>query len=242
MYKKSSLNKLLNLIHKITNEESNKWFTVKLIDQLASKVIDKRINSIYELNVKRILNKQANQFYKDFPLNSIKKVLIEDFISMENARREDNFELFCLSCHQQIENIVNLIFEEKNLKEWMMNHQDDLTPVKIIDKENDEKKILAVRDIVFSWDKKAQNPNRARYSYYEKLTVVVYIYYSKHFTFMRDSLHSINSLRNEVHRGTVPTKAQLEKKEKILPKSANYYFIFTGLLANFIAKIEQNYN
>ena len=48
-------------------------------------------------------------FYKDFNLPSINDELCNDYVRMEQYRREDNFEEFCMAMFQQIELIVNTL-------------------------------------------------------------------------------------------------------------------------------------
>lgn len=76
---------------------------------------DDRISHIYEYCIEEVIKKQANEFYNDFPISSIKDILIEDFIRMEFFRRKDNFGDFCLSLYQQIECITNKLCEDRQL-------------------------------------------------------------------------------------------------------------------------------
>ena len=106
--------KLTSTIDKITRlTQQNAEFDMELRKQLnvasANSVLseDERINQIYEYCIEEIIRKQANEFYTDFPLQSIKDTLIGDFIRMESFRRKDNFGDFCLSLYQQIECITS---------------------------------------------------------------------------------------------------------------------------------------
>ena len=101
--------KLISTINKITRlTQQNAEFDMELRKQLnvasANSVLsdDERINEIYEYCIEKIIKQQANEFYEDFPLQSIKDILIGDYIRMESFRRKDNFGDFCLSLYQQI--------------------------------------------------------------------------------------------------------------------------------------------
>lgn len=76
---------------------------------------DERLNQIYEYCIEKIIRKQAEDFYKDFPITSIVSTLIDDYVRMESFRRKDNFGDFCLALYQQIENITNKICESSVL-------------------------------------------------------------------------------------------------------------------------------
>ena len=65
------------------------------------------INEIYELCIEQIMRKQGEEFYADFPIESLRPQLIEDYNRMEHFRRKDDFYDFCLAMYQQIENITN---------------------------------------------------------------------------------------------------------------------------------------
>ena len=60
---------------------------------------DERIGQIYEYCIEKIIRKQAEEFYKDFPLKTIVPNLIEDFVRKEFFRRKDCFGDFCLSLY-----------------------------------------------------------------------------------------------------------------------------------------------
>ena len=78
---------------------------------------DDRLNQIYEYCIEEIIRKQAEDFYKEFPVTSIVSTLIDDYVRMESFRRKDNFGDFCLALYQQIENITNKICESSVLAE-----------------------------------------------------------------------------------------------------------------------------
>ena len=112
----------MSTIDKITRlTQQNAEFDMELRKRLnvasANSVLsdDERINEIYEYCIEKIIRQQAIEFYTDFPLQSIKDILIGDFIRMESFRRKDNFGDFCLSLYQQIECMTNRLCEKKEL-------------------------------------------------------------------------------------------------------------------------------
>ena len=74
-----------------------------------------KIDSIYELCVEKVLQEQAEQFYKDFPIEDIKDTLVHDYVRMEGFHRKDNFGDFCLALYQQIEGITNYLCNDSRL-------------------------------------------------------------------------------------------------------------------------------
>ena len=112
----------MSTIDKITRlTQQNTEFDMELRKRLnvasANSVLseDERINQIYEYCIEKIIKQQADEFYADFPLQSIKDILIGDFVRMESFRRKDNFGDFCLSLYQQIECMTNKLCEKKEL-------------------------------------------------------------------------------------------------------------------------------
>ena len=47
---------------------------------------DDRLNQIYEYCIEEIIRKQAEDFYKEFPVTSIVSTLIDDYVRMESFR------------------------------------------------------------------------------------------------------------------------------------------------------------
>ena len=118
----------MSTIDKITRlTQQNAEFDMELRKRLnvasANSVLldDERINEIYEYCIEKIIRQQANEFYEDFPLQSIKDILIGDYIRMESFRRKDNFGDFCLSLYQQIECMTNRLCEKKELSDITEN-------------------------------------------------------------------------------------------------------------------------
>jgi len=139
------LEALLNFIEKLGKEPGNKWF----IEQLQKKygrvpeipVISSgpKIDEIYEYCIEKVIQAQADDFYKDFPIQSIISDLKQDYRRMEGFHRRDNFGDFCLSIYQQIENICNY-FCQSELEKICKGMWDEPSYVKSYD-ENSQKTI-----------------------------------------------------------------------------------------------------
>ena len=124
---KQDLVKLLDFIIEISSTPNNNWFRKELVNKLVPLTASKsrnnpEISEIHEYCIKKILQDQAKMFYKDFNLPSINDELCNDFVRMEQYRREDNFEEFCMAMFQQIEQIVNALFDSK-MKEYIINNK-----------------------------------------------------------------------------------------------------------------------
>lgn len=145
---REQLEALLKFIDKLCKEGSNEWFIEQLRSRYAgvgfistdtqSSIVNQKVDYIYEYCIERIVRKQADEFYQNFPIKGIVPILKEDYVRMELFHRKDNFGDFCLALYQQIENITNKMCERKDLNEiaqamWpypayvMTNKYNDLT-------------------------------------------------------------------------------------------------------------------
>ena len=122
MKDRDKLKKLVQIIGDLLKVEGNEWLMdeiMKTIGETSSvEEIAKHsvIQNIHEYCVEQKIQKQATEFYKSFPIQEIKEQLIQDYKKMEHERRRDDFEGFCLSMFQQIEAIVNFLFESELIK------------------------------------------------------------------------------------------------------------------------------
>ena len=113
---KSTLDKIVRLTQQNAEFYKSLRDALKLSNPADNGIIsDERLNQIYEYCIEKILRKQAEEFYKDFPITSIVQTLVEDFVRMESFRRKDAFGDFCVSLYQQIENITNKLCESRQL-------------------------------------------------------------------------------------------------------------------------------
>jgi hypothetical protein len=122
MKDRDKLKKLVQIVGDLLKFEGNEW----LIDELLKTIGESSpveeiakhsvIQNIHEYCIEEKIKKHAAEFYKSFPIQEIKDQLIQDYKKMEHERRRDDFEGFCLSMFQQIEAIVNFLFESDSIK------------------------------------------------------------------------------------------------------------------------------
>ena len=256
--------KLMSTIDKITRlTQQNAEFDMELRKQLkvasANSVLseDERINQIYEYCIEEIIRKQANEFYKDFPLQSIKDTLIGDFVRMESFRRKDNFGDFCLALYQQIECMTNRLCEKKELSditEKMWGYPAYLKVEKgkelsIYNRSGDYTiASLLFRDKTNAFEK-SRKSLQTQYAI-DKIRIIVYFLGYK--AMMKGSdydsfieitllLNDIYQCRNMNHRGNSQNQWEKETFARIIPLKSLYYFKFLGVLAQYVEYIKEGW-
>lgn len=253
----------MSTIDKITRlTQQNAEFDMELRKQLnvasANSVLseDERINQIYEYCIEEIIRKQANEFYTDFPLQSIKDTLIGDFIRMESFRRKDNFGDFCLSLYQQIECITNKLCEKKDLSDITEKMWGQPAYLKI---EKDKEPSIysrsgdyTIASLLFGKTnafEKSRKSLQAQYAI-DKIRTIVYFlgYKAKMKNSDFDSFLEITSLLNDIyqcrnmnHRGNTQNQWEKNTYDKIIPLKSLYYFKFLGVLAQYVEYIKEGW-
>ena len=254
----------MSTIDKITRlTQQNAEFDMELRKQLkvasANSVLseDERINQIYEYCIEEIIRKQANEFYKDFPLLSIKDTLIGDFVRMESFRRKDNFGDFCLALYQQIECMTNRLCEKKELSditEKMWGYPAYLKVEKgkelsIYNRSGDYTiASLLFRDKTNAFEK-SRKSLQTQYAI-DKIRIIVYFLGYK--AMMKGSdydsfieitllLNDIYQCRNMNHRGNSQNEWERETFARIIPLKSLYYFKFLGVLAQYVEYIKEGW-
>ncbi len=227
----------------------------------SSVIDDERLNQIYEYCIEKIIRKQAEDFYKDFPIPTIVQTLVNDYIRMETFRRKDNFGDFCLALYQQIENIANKICESSVLAEVTDKMWGHLAYVKTPEgqQEPDIKDRTGKTDIanlIFYGTSKSGLPNAVEKSKKtlqnqyasDKIRIIVYFYgfgtklRNSDFDSFREItglLNDIYQCRNMNHRGNTLTTWEEETLNRIIPMMSLYYFKFLGCLAQFVSFIKK---
>lgn len=254
----------MSTIDKITRlTQQNAEFDMELRKQLkvasANSVLseDERINQIYEYCIEEIIRKQANEFYKDFPLLSIKDTLIGDFVRMESFRRKDNFGDFCLALYQQIECMTNRLCEKKELSditEKMWGYPAYLKVEKgkelsIYNRSGDYTiASLLFRDKTNAFEK-SRKSLQTQYAI-DKIRIIVYFLGYK--AMMKGSdydsfieitllLNDIYQCRNMNHHGNSQNQWEKETFARIIPLKSLYYFKFLGVLAQYVEYIKEGW-
>ena len=223
---------------------------------------DERIGQIYEYCIEKIIRKQAEEFYKDFPLKAIVPSLIDDFVRMESFRRKDCFGDFCLSLYQQIEAMTNKICENKELAEitekmWGFPAYVKTQQGSVISISNRSESNYNIAMLVFPGQNKSTgrpySVEKSRVSLQaqyagDKMRIVVY--FLGYRAMMKSSdydsyveltglLNDIYQCRNMNHRGNTLNQWEKETQERILPLKSFYYFKFMGVLAQYVDYIKK---
>ena len=224
---------------------------------------DERINDIYEYCIEDIIKKQATEFYADFPLQTIKDLLIGDYIRMESFRRKDNFEDFCLSLYQQIECMTNKLCENKDLSditEIMWGHPAYLKIEKgkdtsIYNRGGD----YTIASLLFPGNNKQSGNTNAfvksrislqtQYAMDKIRTIVYFLGYKAmmksgdydSFVEITSLLNDIYQCRNMNHRGNSQNQWEKETFDRIFPLKSLYYFKFLGVLAQYVEYIKEGW-
>lgn len=273
-HSRENLAKLLNLVSQIANEAGNEWLLQELqlkfglANELGLNNTEKSIKKIYELCVKEIIQKQAQNFYYSFKIDAIKTKLEIDFVRMEHFRRDDNFEDFSLALHQQIENIINHLTEKNEKFRTAISSKKDELAYQIYNKTTnvndlfnlyqlivpkepintltlEEIKIVEVKyakkvSVVFSKDIFV-------WEYPLKLRAVLYYFVFKQKIYNYFDFKSLYGIGNDIyqarnlnHRGGFLYPNQKETLNRIEGAKDKYYFKFLGFLETLTTNINDN--
>ena len=237
------------------NTEFDKGLRKRLNIASANTVIsDDKMVQIYEYCIERIIHKQAEEFYSDFPMKSIVPFLISDFARMESFRRKDNFGVFCLSLYQQIECITNKLCENATLTEivdkmWgcaaYISSGKDVNPNLSMRASSN----YSIADLIFGTNKALEKSQSTLQSQFAIDKVKILIYFLGYKAMMKNSdydsykeittlLSDIYTCRNMNHRGNTLNKWEKEVLDRIMPLKSFYYFKFLGALAQYLEYIK----
>lgn len=259
----STLDKIVKLAQQ--NEEFDIELRKRLNVASATSVVsdDERINQIYEYCIEKIIRQQAIEFYADFPLESVKDILIGDFVRMESFRRKDNFGDFCLSLYQQIECMTNKLCEKRELsditeKMWgypaYLKIEKDKEPS--IDSRSGD---YTIASLLFRGNNKQTGNThafeksrvslQAQYAIDKIRTIVYFLGYKammknsdfNSFVEITSLLNDIYQCRNMNHRGNSQSQWEKETFDRIIPLKSLYYFKFLGVLAQYVEYIKEGY-
>ena len=261
---KSTLDKIIRLTQQ--NAEFDKELRKLLNMASANSVLleDERINQIFEYCIEKIIRQQAQEFYADFPLQSIKDILIEDFVRMESFRRKDCFGDFCLSLYQQIECMTNRLCEKRDLSdiaEKMWGHPAYLKIEKGKEPSfSDRGGEYTIASLLFPGNNKQSGNTHAfeksrkslqnQYAIDKIRNVVYFLGYKAmmkssdydSFIEVTSLLNDIYQCRNMNHRGNTQNQWEKETYDRIIPLKSLYYFKFLGVLAQYVEYIKNGYN
>ena len=254
MEDKDKIEKILIRLSDKLKEPQNKDLLEVFLNQLSPLLStgEKRLDSIYELCIEKIIREQAKAFYNNFPIEEIRPTLVNDYIRMERARRRDDFEEFCMAVYQQIECMVNKIGNDPDLNEIAKN----LFPYPAysldgsLTHRNDNSTWL-VKDMVFGkGDYQKHKQSVASQFAMDKFKCILYFVcykssplYSDYIPFntITSDVEDIYNYRNKNHRGNPPTDKQKEIYNRIDPIQSFYYLKTIGLLAQIVEMIQKGY-
>ncbi len=253
MKDKEKLKKFVQIISDLLKVEGNDWLideileTIRKTSSIEEIVKHSVIQNIYEHCVELKIKKQATEFYNSFPIQEIKNQLIQDYQKMEHERRRDDFENFCLCVYQQIENISNYLFEQKIKSIW--DSEKDKIAIKSFFDRIQQKYVIprsggtSLEQLVF------QGTDTSKWYTNRKFRAVLYFFYFNqnvtrddyNFNSIYFTHEEIYQMRNQNHRGSVPTPYQQKTLNKIKGSESRYYFKFYGFLQDFVNHIESSY-
>lgn len=255
---KQDLVKLLDFIIEISSTPNNNWFRKELVNKLVPLTASKsgnnpEITEIHEYCIKKILQDQAKLFYKDFNLPNINDELCNDYVRMEQYRRADNFEEFCMAMFQQIELIVNTL-SNNNIENYVRENWNKYL-VSWDDKNDGSQKGKLLWLFIFYYNLsqedllKKMNKPIIEWDFHEKYkSVLAYHYFNKtlsnykEFDLISNGIYELYQVRNLNHRGGKKTPKQIEVTSKIKDSKSKYYFKFLGLFEDFVTRINMTIN
>lgn len=258
----STLDKIIRLTQQNTEFDTELRKRLNIASANSTIIDDERITQIYEYCVEKIIRKQAEDFYADFPIKSIVPILIEDFIRMEFFRRKDNFGDFCLSLYQQIECMTNKLCEDSKLSEitskmwgchaYVMENKN--VPINLSNRIQGD---FTIANLIFPGQnkrtgnlnsiEKSQSTLQTQYAS-DKMRILVYFLgykammksgeYDSYVEFT-SLLSDIYQCRNMNHRGNTQNEWELAVLNRIYPLKSFYYFKFMGGLAQYVDYIKK---
>lgn len=253
MKDEEKLKKLVQIIGDLLKIEGNEW----LVDEILKTIGDTSpvediakhplFDDIYEHCIRKIIDKQAQDFYKSFPIKNDELIhnLIYDFKEMEYNRRRDRFYEFSFCLNQQIEGITNYLFDNIYLKQWE-NISEDIKAKIAEDYKIGEKNIKnTLQDLIIEKEKE----NKNQWSDQSKFKLVYFLMNKSNsfklpfdFKKIRDLRQEISIARNESHRGSDKYEWQKDILERIKGNESKYYFKFYGFLQYFITQVESSHS
>lgn len=202
------------------------------------------ISEIHEYCIKNIITEQAEGFYKAFYISELSTTLIDYFIKMEQFKRENRYEEFCLSIYQQIETIVNYIFKQNNIEKYIESNLNKivLTKYDVSSEGYVTNGKYNLKYLIFynshEWNAKTKFKSILYINYFRENIG----YNTNEFYERSKILSEIYNMRNLVHSGTILYPSQQEIIERSIKNKFKNYLKYQGFLEDFITKIHNNNN
>lgn len=261
----SYLSQLITMIGSEGNEAQIKklWSLVgllakKKVGNLKEKESIALLGEMHEFTMEQYIRIQAIHFYDGFPFTEIKQQLIQDFIEMEHCKRRDDFEGFALCAFQQLENITNYIFNEKDVWERLKKERGTKMYTGLNRKDNVAYRWGQTLGDQVTFTIKGANPEKLKADFFlkekekvdflPKYKVILYYSYFKEtinsyedWNRMYDVGYNLYLCRNGNHRGSIHSDWQAAKSIELLDNKYSYYLVFLGYLADLVKNIKTNY-
>lgn len=259
---RSTIERIVRLSRQNPEFDSELRKELGITSSASSSLEDERMSQIYEYCIKQIMQQQATDFYKNFPIREIVPDLVEDFVRMESFRRQNKFGDFCLALYQQIEWMTNKLCTNKDLSNitdtmWgypaYVEDPQDKQPIDVSKRLKNSNYSIAKLVLPASNKQptsvKALTPLQNLYAMDKVRTVVYFVGYKAemrnsdytNYVAITNELADIYQCRNMNHRGNTPLPWEQERYDRILPMTSCYYFKFLGVLAQYVTYICEGY-
>ena len=257
------MTKLLAFVKEVYDNPDNKEFAAGIQTLIGSRVpkstVDsEKIEEIYEYCMEKNARVQAEGLYDEFPFESIKDSLIEDYVIMERFRRKGDFLNFSAHLYLQIENICNAICSDKRFQEVYSRLIVADIPAYVIynggvqNRYSDNKNTTINKLIFGDYEVNEKGEDKKgialpKLGMHDK--VKCYLYFAAFGACMLQSnrgewnyntnlIYDIYLIRCHAdHRGGAITANQEKRLSVILPHQNRYYALFFSELTYFVNKI-----
>ena len=253
---RAQLEKLISFVGEIASLPENEWFKEELLIKMGfsveSSIVPAPILKVYEQCVRDIIQSHAEKFYEGLKIpDKIKLDLIKDYVRMENFRREDRFDDFCLAAFQQLEQLLNYCIQIPDCINFIRLNLNSKTSYFVNFSTHEEiESGGTVQGLLFYNDVKRiekfldSDPRGWTFKY--KFRVVLFYFgfggrlkggqgdYDRLFE-LGDALYLGRNLN---HRGT-ELRHNAEKLDTLKSEEHKYYFKFLGFLEEFISRVNQ---
>lgn len=260
---KQQLAKLLNFVKAVYDNPENKEFSLGIQSlilhdiKVGKEQWSDKIDEIYEYCLSKNLRDQAEDLYRNFPLQDIIPSLVEDFVKMEESRRKNDFNDFGLRLYQQVENIVNTISMDETYgnvvarmleQPYLLKYDKDSNTL-IRDAQGKNIATFALTDSDKNpVSKKIGTPVKDMFAKDKMRLVLYFICYkgamqNKYFDDWNKYTHlfdDIYRIRNYVHRGGIE-KTDDKRYNAIHSQFGQYYLKFTSALLFLIEGVQRGY-
>lgn len=256
---KPTLEKIVQLTRQNPEFDLELRKALKIMPSASSvSISDEKIDQIYEYCIEKIIRKQATEFYRGFPIESITLELIEDYVKMEFFRRKDDFGNFCLALYQQIENITNRLCEARVISDIAEKMWAYPAFVKKEINDRPDSDYLIAKLVFYGENKMTGQPYyveksrvalQAQYAMDKVRSIVYFIGYKaaltnsdfKSYVEFNSLMQDIYQCRNMNHRGNTLSEWEQNALDRIMPIKSLCYFKFMGGLSQYVEFVKSGY-